>query len=99
MDPRVHQEASGPPELELEAAEIAVRIRIKPDLFRGQLAVETPAFRVGCVGIRKFPKLRNSVQPRAVNWLHTLQDRPRVARATEQPEATTFDHTAEIRMQ
>src|SRR6266478_915120 len=72
MDSRVHHETSGPPELEREAAEIGVRIRIEPDLYRGQLAVETPAFRVGSVGMRKFPKLRNSVQLLRKGDLHVM---------------------------
>src|SRR4029450_3156925 len=72
MDPRVHHETPGPPELEREAAEIRVRIRIEPDLFRGQLAVEPPPFRVGGVGTRKFPKLRNSVQLLRNGDLHVM---------------------------
>src|SRR4051794_8427927 len=72
MDPRVDHEASGSPELEREAAEIGIRIPIEPDLFRGQLAVETPPFRVNREGMRKFPKLRNSVQLLRNGDLHVM---------------------------
>src|SRR5206468_3494604 len=72
MDPRVHHETRGPPQLERETAEIGVRIRIEPDLFWRQLAVKTPAFRVGGVGVREFPKLRNPVQLLRNGNLHVM---------------------------
>src|ERR671918_3219833 len=72
MDSGVYDQTPGSPELEREAAAIGIRIRIEPDLFRDQLAVETPAFRVGGVGTRKFPKLRNSVQLLRNGDLHVM---------------------------
>src|SRR4026207_1044017 len=72
MDPRVDHETPGPPKLEREAAEFGVWIRIQPNLFRGQLAVEAPPFRVGSVGTRKFSKLRNSVQLLRNGDLHVM---------------------------
>src|SRR4029453_14573515 len=72
MDPRVHDKTPRPPKLERKTAEIGIRISIKPYLFRGQLAVESPPFRVGGEGTRKFPKLWNSVQFLCNGDLHVM---------------------------